>query len=240
MYAFHHIPKCAGSTLQKRMVEHEHSGELPRGATLIRYDAQGREWEYKVADDVNYDPQESLHHQTFPRHRGTPVAHDHSAVQIVMGHAVDHTWPGQHITWIRNPYERDISHYNYDYALGRINRTWSEWHDQMVPNWITYWLYTRYLQQPEATDKAMYHAVHDSKLIIRPMESFESDYKIICKKLNLTPLTLRDNVQTEKYLSNEDLSQHTQEDHRLFNEWDWRLYESSAQYSNFQKHLESL
>ena len=240
MYAFHHIPKCAGSTLQKRMVEHEHRGELPRGATLIRYDAVGREWEYKVADDNNYDPQESLHHQTFPRHRGTPVDQDHTAVQIVMGHAVDHTWPGQHITWIRNPYERDISHYNYDYALGRINRTWQEWHWQMPTDWITLWLYTRWLGLPETDVDRMYQAIVDSKLIIRPMHAFESDYKIICEKLDLTPLTVRDNVQTDKYVSQDDLALYDQDEHREDNEYDWQLYELSAQYSNFQKYLESL
>ena len=240
MLAFHHIPKCAGSTLQKRMVEHEHRGELPRGATLIRYDAVGREWEYKVADDANYDPQESLHHQTFPRHRGTPVNPDHSAVQIVMGHAVDHTWPGQHITWIRNPYERDISHYNYDYALGRINRTWREWHWQMPTDWITLWLYTRWLGQPETDVDRMYQAIVDSKLIIRPMESFESDYKIICEKLNLAPLTVRDNVQTDKYVSQDDLAMYDRDEHREDNEYDWQLYELSGRNLDFQKHLESL
>ena len=227
MLAFHHIPKCAGSTLQKRMVEHEHSGELPRGATLIRYDAQGREWEYKVSDDPNYDSQESLHHQTFPRHRGTPVTQDHSAVQIVMGHAVDHTWPGQHITWIRNPYERDISHYNYDYGLGRINRTWSEWHDQMPPNWIIMWLYTRWLGLPETTPGKMFDAIVESKLIIRPMDQFESDYQNVCEKLDLTPLTLRDNVQTESYITELDLEQYTHEQHEDVNWYDWQLYRRS-------------
>ena len=227
MLAFHHIPKCAGSTLQKRMVLHEHSGELPRGATLIRYDAVGREWEYKVSDDPNYDSQESLHHQTFPRHRGTPVTQDHSAVQIVMGHAVDHTWPGQHITWIRNPYERDISHYNYDYGLGRINRTWSEWHDQMPPNWIIMWLYTRWLGLPETTPGKMFDAIVESKLIIRPMDQFESDYQNVCEKLDLTPLTLRDNVQTESYITELDLEQYTHEQHEDVNWYDWQLYRRS-------------
>ena len=227
MYAFHHIPKCAGSTLQKRMVMHEHSGELPRSATLIRYDAVGREWEYKVADDPNYDPQESLHHQTFPRHRGTPVTQDHSDVKIVMGHAVNHTWPGQHITWIRNPYDRDISHYNYDYALGRINRTWSEWHDQMPPNWIIIWLYTRWLGRPETTPGKMFDAIVESKLIIRSMDTFESDYQNVCEKLNLTPLTVRDNVQTESHITKSDLEQYTPEQHEDVNWYDWQLYRRS-------------
>ena len=227
MFVFHHIPKCAGSTLQKRMVLHEHIGELPRGATLIRYDAVGREWEYKVADDPNYDPQESLHHQTFPRHRGTPVTQDHSDVKIVMGHAVNHTWPGEHWTWIRNPYDRDISHYNYDYALGRVNKIWSEWHDQMMPNWITYWLYTRWLGLSETTPGKMFDAIVKSKLIIRPMDQFESDYKNICEKLNLTPLTIKDNVQANKYLTEDDLSAYDQDFHQDVNWFDWQLYQRS-------------
>ena len=232
MFVFHHIPKCAGSTLQKRMTEHEHRGELPPGATLIRYDAVGREWEYKVSDDPNYDSQESLHHQTFPRHRGTPVDQDHSAVQIVMGHAVNHSWPGQHITWIRNPYERDISHYNYDYGLGRINRTWREWHDQMPPNWITMWLYTRWLGLPETTPGKMFDAIVESKLIIRPMDQFESDYQNVCEKLDLTPLTVRDNVQTESYITELDLEQYTHEQHQDVNWYDWQLYRRSLDHQS--------
>ena len=232
MFAFHHIPKCAGSTLQTRMCQHEHGKELASGSTLIRYDAVGREWEYKVCDDADYNPKHSLHDETFPRHRGTPVNKDHSAVTIVMGHAVDHTWPGQHITWIRNPYQRDVSHYNYDYNLGRINRTWQEWHWQMPTDWITLWLYTRWLGQPETDVDHMYQAVTNSKLIIRPMEQFESDYEWICKQLGLTPLTVRDNVQTEKHLNKNDLALYDELEHREDNEYDWMLWESSVRNLN--------
>ena len=234
MYAFHHIPKCAGSTLQKRMVEHEYRKELPKGATLIKYDAVGRQWEYKVSDDDNYNTKESLHHQTFPRHRGNPVSQDHSKVKIVMGHAVDHTWNGHHITWIRNPYQRDISHYNYDYNLGRINRTWQEWHWQMPTDWITLWLYTRWLGKSETDAHVMLDEIKKSNLIIRHIEQFESDYKIICDKLNLSYLTLRDNEQTVKHLTENDLALYTEEEHKEDNEYDWELYESSVQNLDLQ------
>ena len=85
MYAFHHVPKCAGSTLQYRMILAEHEGELKAGSTLVRYDAGGRHWDYKIKDDPVYNPKESLHEQTFPRHRGVQVDQDHSDVIIGMG-----------------------------------------------------------------------------------------------------------------------------------------------------------
>ena len=229
MYAFHHIPKCAGSSLQQRMIMHEYQGEIDQGSTMVCYDAVGKEWQYKVSDDPDYDPTESLHHQTFPRHRGHQVSHDHASVNIVMGHSVDHTWPGQHITWIRNPYDRDVSHYNYDYNLGRINRTWPEWHWQMPTDWITLWLYTRWLKQPETDAHLMYDAIIKSKLIIRPMETFEQDYKFICKKINVQPLTIKDNVQSTKHIPIEQLDEYNVAEHRDDNEFDWMLYELSVQ-----------
>ena len=229
MYAFHHIPKCAGSSLQQRMIMHEHNGDLANGSTLVCYDAVGREWSYKVSDDADYNPKESLHHQTFPRHRGQPVNEDNSNVTIAMGHSIDHSWQGHHITWIRNPYERDISHYNYDYNLGRINRTWPEWHQQMPTDWIVLWLYTRWLKQPETDAHVMYEAIVNSKLIIRPMQTFEKDYKFICEKLNVEPLSIKDNVQTDKNIPPEQLNEYDIDEHKDDNDFDWMLYELSVQ-----------
>ena len=236
MYAFHHVPKCAGSTLQYRMILAEHEGELQVGSTLVRYDAGGRQWDYKIKDDPMYNAKESLHEQTFPRHRGMQVDPDHSDVIIGMGHAIDHTWPGQHITWIRNPYDRDVSHYNYDYNLGRINRTWEEWHWQMPPDWMLLWLYTKWLKMPETDAQTMYETIINSKLVIRPIETFESDYAIICEKLGIKCRTVRDNVQTDKHLTQKDLDCYSVEEHQDDNEYDWLLYDSSVRHSSLLIH----
>ena len=64
------------------------------------------------------------------------------------------------------------------------------------------------------------------------MEQFESDYEWICKQLGLTPLTVRDNVQTEKHLNKNDLALYDELEHREDNEYDWMLWESSVRNLN--------
>ena len=236
MYAFHHIPKCAGSSLQQRMIMHEHQGDLEPGSTMVCYEAGGKEWLYKVSNDPDYNSKESLHQQTFPRHRGKQVDVDHSHVKIVMGHAVDHTWPGHHITWIRNPYQRDVSHYNYDFNLNRINRPWPEWHWLMPTDWITSWLYTRWLKLPETDPHIMCDRILQSKLIIRSIETFEQDYKFICNQLQLTPLSINDNVQSKKHISKQELLDYDEAEHREDNEYDWMLYDISVRKKDLPTH----
>ena len=225
-YVFHHVPKCAGSTLQSRMIMHEHLEELPSGSVCVKYNAVGKDWIYTLKDDPDYNPKDSLHEQTFARHRGHASSYDLRDVTIYMGHAVDHTYEGEHWTWIRNPWERDISHYNYDWNHGRINKTYFEWQMLMPPNWICEWLHTKYLGLPVTDDKTMYETIKASNLKIRSVDTLEEDYKHICSTLNLKPLDVKDNVQDNKIVSRDDFGVFDIEDHKIENMYDWMLYEN--------------
>jgi hypothetical protein len=143
-----------------------------------------------------------------------------------MGHAVDHTYEGEHWTWIRNPWERDISHYNYDWNHGRVNKTYFEWQMLMPPNWICEWLYTKYLGLTPTDDKIMYETIKASDLKIRSVDTLEEDYKHICSTLNLKPLDVKDNVQDNKIVSRDDFGVLDIEDHKIENMYDWMLYEN--------------
>lgn len=225
-YALHHIPKCAGSTIQMRMIQAEYNKELPAGSTLIRYEAVGREWEYRLADDPDYNPDESLHQHTLPRHRGKQQTGNHDVI-VAMGHLIDHTWPGEHLTWIRNPLERDISHFNYDLNLGRHTKSWRDWNGVTPPNWICMWLYTQYLKQPYTDDEHMFEAVTNCKLNIRTLENLEKDYASMCVNLNINVSKANDNssMKKGKMISIGDMSYDDIENHKVENYYDWKLYE---------------
>ena len=89
---------------------------------------------------------------------------------------------------------------------------------------------------PETDAQTMYETIINSKLVIRPIETFESDYAIICEKLGIKCRTVRDNVQTDKHLTQKDLDCYSVEEHQDDNEYDWLLYDSSVRHSSLLIH----
>jgi hypothetical protein len=68
------------------MIMHEHLGELASGSVCVKYNAVGKDWVYTLKDDPDYDPDHSLHEQTFARHRGHAASYDLRDVTIYIGH----------------------------------------------------------------------------------------------------------------------------------------------------------
>ena len=59
-YCFHLIPKTAGSSLQLRLSHRESIGELQKGSTLIVYPLYGDRRYYRVSQDPNFDPTNTI------------------------------------------------------------------------------------------------------------------------------------------------------------------------------------
>ena len=75
-----------------------------------------------------------------------------------------------------------------------------------------------------------------SKLIIRSIETFEQDYKFICSQLQITPLSINDNVQSKKHISKQELLDYDEAEHREDNEYDWMLYDVSVRKKGLPTH----
>ena len=142
-YCFHHIPKTAGSSLQLRLAHRESVGQLPSGATLVVYPLYDSVRFYRVAEDPDFDcdqPIKSAFLRTYKR--SNPVGN----ASIVCGHYTNISQPGTHITWLRHPLARDVSHFNYDCKYGHeLSKDFATHFSMMSGNFIMLWLYGRYI-----------------------------------------------------------------------------------------------
>ena len=82
-YCFHHIPKTAGSSLQLRLSHREHTGQLPKGSTLIVYPLYSEMQYYRVSEDHKFDSSKPIK-EAFLRTYQQPKSSGNAS--IVCGH----------------------------------------------------------------------------------------------------------------------------------------------------------
>jgi hypothetical protein len=230
-YCFHHIPKTAGSSLQLRLAHREWAGELPQGSTLVVYPFKGDTRFYRVAEDPDFDPDQTIRtafERTYNRPRTT------GSSSIVMGHLTTRSQAGKHYTWLRDPLARDVSHFNYDMRSGNTTSTNFYEHIQnMAGNFQVLWLYGRYLglnDSPPIEQK--YRRVADElrrRVTVYDNDRFEQSWDEICKELDLSPEPrLNSNEGGSDYtihVRREDLTLRFVQWHRSHNHYDYLLYE---------------
>ncbi len=237
---FHHIPKTGGSTLQMRLLWNEVKGKLPKGTTLIKYNAGGREWEYSLLDDPHFTKREPLHEQ-FVRHRGKQDGwyadwpkDKKDKVKIIAGHsATIKDFPEhKHVVVIRNPLWRDASHYHYDTGLQRTKLPFKQWILQTETDYQVKWIYKNILlHTSEKSPASMLDDVKRSKLEFYNLEGFDKDFwNPFCTKNKLTNhLSVNDNVTPRDWrvMDRDYVNKVLKKTHKSMNICDWALWGST-------------
>ena len=87
-----------------------------------------------------------------------------SKLDYAVGHNSTVRTPGTHFVWLRDPLDRDISHYNYDMGKGDIDgHTFEEHCRNLAGNFIILWLYKNYLLlDPNVDIETKYQTVRNT------------------------------------------------------------------------------
>ena len=231
-YCFHHIPKTAGSSLQLRLAQREHIGQLPKGSTLVVYPLYGDRRYYRVSEDPKFDASKPIKEAFLRTYQNTSTS---GSANIVCGHYTTDQQPGKHYTWLRHPLHRDISHFNYDCNYGNEqDKDFATHLSLMAGNFMVLWLYSKYLSQTEPLSielkyervrrslKQNFTKVYDS-------DKFEDSWDDISRELNITPEPrLHSNRAGESYtrlIKYSDLPENFKTWHKGYNMYDYKLYE---------------
>ena len=235
----HHIPKTGGSSIQMRLLWNEVKGKMPRGTTLIKYHAVGREWEYSLLDDLDFSKRDPLHDQ-FIRHRGKQEGwyadwptHKKDKVKIITGHsATVNDFPDdRHIVIVRNPIWRDASHYNYDTGLGRTKYPFKEWIQNTETDYQVRWIYHKILLHTEIRSPAsMLDSIKKAKLKFYRSEGVDKDFwNHFCAANKLTTHgSVKDNVTPREWrvMDQDYANKVLVKNHKAMNVYDWALWNS--------------
>ena len=230
-YCFHHIPKTAGSSLQLRLAHRESVGQLPSGATLVVYPLYDSVRFYRVAEDPDFDCDQGIKSAFLRTYkRSSPVGN----ASIVCGHYTNISQPGTHITWLRHPLARDVSHFNYDCKYGHeLSKDFATHFSMMSGNFIVLWLYGRYIGRHDSVPmenryetvrkvlKEKFFRVYDS-------DRFEESWNEVAEMLKIDPEPrLYSNRADKDYQTVQKFSEITDEFkmwHRAYNHFDYLLY----------------
>ena len=231
-YCFHHIPKTAGSSLQLRLAHREHIGQLPRGSTMVVYPLFGDMRFYRVSQDPDFSVDEPIK-KAFLRTYNQPRTEGNAS--IVCGHYTTSAQPGRHFTWLREPLDRDISHFNYDCNYNhQLSDNFAEHLAQMAGNFMVLWLWGKYMSKDtNAPIEEKYAGVRQ-----RLKTKFERVYDSDCFEDSWTDLahmlevdveprlnSNRVDVNYKKIVSRKELDDDFVSWHYVYNHWDNLLYE---------------
>jgi len=231
-YCFHHIPKTAGSSLQLRLAHREHIGQLPKGSTLVVYPLYDDVRYYRVSEDALFDADKPIK-EAFLRtyKKGTAVG----SSTIVCGHYTNISQPGQHMTWLRYPLARDVSHFNYDYKYGnQLDNDFVQHLSMMSGNFMVLWLYGKYIGRHDSVSmEARYETVRivlkEKFLKVYDSDKFEESWNEVADILKIDPEPRLSSNQSDKDYQKiqklEDLSEEFKTWHRSYNHYDYKLYE---------------
>ena len=157
-----------------------------------------------------------------------------SKLDYAVGHNTTVRTPGIHFVWLRDPLDRDISHYNYDMEKGDIDSDNFQDHcKKLAGNFMILWLYKNYLcKDPTETIEAKYdtvrHCLHNSFNKVFTINKFEDSWNQISDvlKLDREPRlnTNRSNSDYKQYISRTALDKHFVEWHQQHNSFDYMLY----------------
>lgn len=233
---FHHIPKTAGSSLQLRLAHRESTGQLPTGSTMIVYPLFGDMRFYRVSQDPGFDPKEPIK-EAFLRTWDRPRTEGNAT--IVCGHYTSIAQPGRHFTWLREPLDRDISHFNYDHNYGHhLSEDFVEHVSQMAGNFMVLWLWGKYMGRPTGAPieekyagvrkclKEKFERVYDS-------DRFEDSWTDLAEMLGVDSEprlnSNRVDVNYDKIVTRQELDEDFVTWHYAWNHYDYMLYEEFCQ-----------
>ena len=231
-YCFHHIPKTAGSSLQLRLAHREHIGQLPKGSTLVVYPLYDELRYYRVSEDPAFDADKPIK-EAFLRtyKKGTAVG----SSTIVCGHYTNITQPGIHITWLRYPLARDVSHFNYDYKYGnQLDKDFVQHLSMMSGNFMVLWLYGKYIGRHDSVSmEARYDTVRkvlkEKFFKVYDSDKFEESWNEVADILKINHEPRLSSNQSDKDYQKiqklQDLSEEFKTWHRSYNHYDYKLYE---------------
>jgi len=231
-YCFHHIPKTAGSSLQLRLAHRESIGQLPQGSTLVVYPLYDGMRFYRVSEDPEFEHNKPIK-QAFLRtyKKGTAVG----TSTIVCGHYTNISQPGTHITWLRDPLARDVSHFNYDCKYGNeLSKDFAQHLSMMSGNFIVLWLYGKYIGRHDSVSiEARYETVRkvlrEKFLRVYDSDQFEQSWDEVADMLKVDREPRLSSNQSDKdYQKVQKLSDLTEDFktwHRSYNRYDYLLYE---------------
>jgi len=157
-----------------------------------------------------------------------------SKFNYAIGHNTTVRTPGTHFVWLRDPLDRDISHFNYDMGKGEAHSdVFEDSCRQLAGNFVILWIHKNYLLlDPNAEIEKKYQTVRQalknnfSKVF--SIENFEESWNEVAGILEVDQEprlnTNRSNSDYKKYANRKNLSKDFISWHRTYNNYDYDLY----------------
>ena len=158
-----------------------------------------------------------------------------SKLNYAVGHNTTVRTPGKHFVWLRDPLDRDISHFNYDMEKDEAQaNTFEESCKLLAGNFMTLWIYKDYLLSGPTDDvetkyQSVRQALKDNFVKVFSIENFEQSWNEVAEilKVDREPRlnTNRSNEDYKKYTNKKNLSKEFISWHKDYNSYDYLLYE---------------
>ena len=158
-----------------------------------------------------------------------------SKLDYAVGHNTTAKTPGTHFVWLRDPLDRDISHFNYDMEKDEAQaNTFEESCKLLAGNFMTLWIYKDYLLSDPTDDvetkyQSVRQALKDNFVKVFSIENFEQSWNEVADilKVDREPRlnTNRSNEDYKKYTNKKNLSKEFISWHKDYNSYDYLLYE---------------
>ena len=158
-----------------------------------------------------------------------------SKLDYAVGHNTTAKTPGTHFVWLRDPLDRDISHFNYDMEKDEAQaNTFEESCKLLAGNFMTLWIYKDYLLSGPTDDvetkyQSVRQALKDNFVKVFSIENFEQSWNEVADilKVDREPRlnTNRSNEDYKKYTNKKNLSKEFISWHKDYNSYDYLLYE---------------
>ena len=158
-----------------------------------------------------------------------------SKLDYAVGHNTTVRTPGTHFVWLRDPLDRDISHFNYDMEKDEAQaNTFEESCKLLAGNFMTLWIYKVYLLSDPTDDvetkyQSVKQALKDNFVKVFSIENFEQSWSEVADilKVDREPRlnTNRSNEDYKKYTNKKNLSKEFISWHKDYNSYDYLLYE---------------
>jgi len=158
-----------------------------------------------------------------------------SKLDYAVGHNTTVRTPGTHFVWLRDPLDRDISHFNYDMEKDEAKaNTFEESCKLLAGNFMTLWIYKDYLLSDPTDDvehkyQSVRQALKDNFVKVFSLENFEQSWNEVADilKVEREPRlnTNRSNEDYKKYTNKKNLSEEFISWHKDYNHYDYLLYQ---------------
>ena len=158
-----------------------------------------------------------------------------SKLDYAVGHNTTAKTPGTHFVWLRDPLDRDISHFNYDMEKNEAQaNTFEESCKLLAGNFMTLWIYKDYLLLNPTNDveikyESARQALKSNFKKVFSIENFEQSWNEVADilKVDREPRlnTNRSNEDYKKYANRKNLSEEFISWHKDYNHYDYLLYQ---------------